>query len=394
MNKTTALLFLLSGSLVFSGAVPAHAADEASPPSITITLNDEYTNPVSQPPILLNGTTYVHVRDLARLLSDELKWDERTQTAVYLSPSGRLTLSLSPYRLSLNGKPVTLTHKAISRSGRIFVPLKDFAGLLGVQAGWDAADRTIELHSASRYWKASDQGTLVWFDSLKRTVTYLDEATSMPVVVPTSLPRVKYGIHQAELQVRKLNGGAVLASFTINYGEPGIFYADYRVLVNGRKAVDTSVAVYQTHMRAVSLNPVNPLSFDNRALLFDGKRLRLENSQGTVLREVDLPQITGLDDVFTVEQVFDDYLLVRPNGVYTLIGIDLRTDTADLLYRKLVPVEDQKIIDGWEWTAVDYPSDGLTFLRRDGQKLIFRYKHPLTHTEETVTYEIPRPDSD
>lgn len=88
---------------------------------------------------------FVPLQELAEALGAKVANDAQTKrtTVTY----GTRSFSVgdgSPYAVA-DGKQSTLTYPSASLNGSLYVPVKDFGDLLGVQVNWNAGTRTVEI---------------------------------------------------------------------------------------------------------------------------------------------------------------------------------------------------------------------------------------------------------
>ncbi|MEO3947556.1 stalk domain-containing protein [Gorillibacterium sp. CAU 1737] len=101
--------------------------------------------PMSAKPLLQNGAAYLPLRDLGAALGAKVSWNAAAQEATFERKG--LTVRIPVGRLigSVNGKPVLVQTKALLIDGRVQVPVRVLAGLLGCRIDYEAANQTITV---------------------------------------------------------------------------------------------------------------------------------------------------------------------------------------------------------------------------------------------------------
>ncbi|MDQ0062194.1 hypothetical protein [Paenibacillus harenae] len=206
--------------------------------------------------------------------------------------------------------------------------------------------------------------TTVWLNTDSKTLYYSDGHTS-PVAIKNAVHELNGSWGTVSIGVEKL-GESLLVTIFDNFGEPHINDQISRAIIKDGSIVARSSVLYWNNRD----NEKSISTYNGNAIMLDAAVLKLVQPDGTITRSYDLSEITGLDTVFTVEVVFDDYLLVRTHDSRMLIGIRLSTKEFVYLYKQLFTVEEQSLLDQWPRAEIDYPGDQLTLLHRKGNVLI------------------------
>lgn len=124
--------------------------------------------------------------------------------------------------------------------------------------------------------------------------------------------------------------------------------------------------------------------------MLDDAELLLVRSNGTVEQRFDLKKLGGLDEVYTVEyaSVKDGILLIRAFESRTLLLIDPKLDAPVVLYKELLSKEEQVEFEKWEKSPTVPPSEGLQFVKREGQTFTFTHTGPAGDVTEGLTYTL------
>jgi len=116
---------------------------------VTVFVNGEevlFDSP--QPPYVKDGYTLVPFRGIFDALDATLSWDEKTKTITGQLNDRKITLRLNEKKAMVNGEKVRLDVPAISKYGRVFVPLRFISEGLGCQVFWNASNRTVHIFSS------------------------------------------------------------------------------------------------------------------------------------------------------------------------------------------------------------------------------------------------------
>jgi hypothetical protein len=98
-----------------------------------------------EPVKLIDGSTYIHVRDLTRLLGAEVSWDDKVSAAVYEKGSRRVVLHTKENRYELNGVVHETETPAQLIEGKTMVPVRLIAEAFGSSVQYDAENRLVVI---------------------------------------------------------------------------------------------------------------------------------------------------------------------------------------------------------------------------------------------------------
>lgn len=100
-----------------------------------------------------------------------------------------------------------------------------------------------------------------------------------------------------------------------------------------------------------------------------------------------MAELSGSDDVFVVKNIAFDFLIIRSDQTFNHILIDLKNVKSIELYRLLADEKEKSTIADWSSMGdLSYPGDGITFDKRDGNKLYFKHKDLFGNKESTLIY--------
>ncbi|MCG7406206.1 copper amine oxidase N-terminal domain-containing protein [Paenibacillus sp. ACRRX] len=127
-----------------------HAAAEHSPrPSISVVpqvmiVTEEGRIKVEDFTIL-NGMTYMPVKDISNLIQAVVRWETNTQTVSIENRHVNVTWNIITDVLKVNGKDVTLTTKPLLLKNRTYVPLALLQQVFQLHNSWDAPTKTVTI---------------------------------------------------------------------------------------------------------------------------------------------------------------------------------------------------------------------------------------------------------
>ncbi|WP_059041468.1 C40 family peptidase [Paenibacillus rubinfantis] len=177
---TRKLTWLLAASLVLAaqagtaGAEPAggtatgaltetaiSATQTTSTSGIAIELDGRPLQ-TETPPILVDGSVLLPIRDVFEALGATLAWDDSSKTVT--ATQGQMTLV---YRIGdptalLNGQTLTLPVPGQIADGYALVPLRFVSEALGSEVAWDGESRTVRITSTLNY-----ETTVTWGVNLR-----------------------------------------------------------------------------------------------------------------------------------------------------------------------------------------------------------------------------------
>jgi len=94
-------------------------------------------------PYLVNGQTYMAVRDLASLLGAEVVWDGEKQAVSVVKGETCVGFTIGSAFYLLNGETYTMTEPVTLNQGCTVLPVRIIAELLGANVGWDGSQQRL-----------------------------------------------------------------------------------------------------------------------------------------------------------------------------------------------------------------------------------------------------------
>ena len=136
--------YLLAGAAITSALLtaPAHAQNSGAVPANQLYVNGQRTGG-EVAPRMLGNTMYVPLRFVTDYLGGGATWDNAKQTAVIKQGVKQMTLMVGETRAVVNGEGRALTAPIRLQEGRILLPVRDVANLLGAQVTYNASSGAV-----------------------------------------------------------------------------------------------------------------------------------------------------------------------------------------------------------------------------------------------------------
>ncbi|MEC0371435.1 copper amine oxidase N-terminal domain-containing protein [Paenibacillus chibensis] len=372
------LAVLLATTPLFNGTAPAAAASSASvqqnKASISVTLNGNEFTPDSAP-FMERGSVYLPLRDIGELLGTIVYWDASSKTVSMTYPERVIKVKPGAVEAEVNGKQIKLTAPVKIVNGRVYVPLRFFSEAIGAGVDWNGSKRTVAITHSAEYVKGGGVNLTIWLN--RKTG---DIYTAYPFeAVPVASGKLNVDLQEfVNIEAQYLNGGGIMVYVTDNYGEPHIHTAVYTAFIKNKQIVKQTKAKYFQRFER------NVYTYNGKPALHDGKTLTLLDENGKVTKEYNLQELGGKDEVYSVLAISDNYLLIRPNTTGLLTLINLKDNSATLLYKELLTPEEQEYS---ERNDVPYYGDELNFAGESPVgTLNFSYHSPFSGKDRQLKY--------
>ena len=111
----------------------------------TIYRVDSQAGQLQMAPYLVNGQTYMAVRDLAELLGAEVVWDGEKQVVSMLKGETCVEFTIGSTSYLLNGDEYSMAEPVILNQGRTVLPVRIIAELWGANVGWDGTQQSLVI---------------------------------------------------------------------------------------------------------------------------------------------------------------------------------------------------------------------------------------------------------
>lgn len=365
---------LLSGASSVSAA-PSASASENTKSQIKVTLNGNEFEPNSAP-FMEKGSVYLPLRDIGELLGTVVYWDSASKTVTMTYPARKVMVKSGSAQADINGQKVKLTAPVKVINGRTYVPLRFFSEAIGAGVEWKGSKKTAAITQSTAYIKGEGVNLSVWLNRKTGEVYTAHPFES----IPTASGKLNVDIQEyVSIEAQYLEGGGIMLYVTDNYGEPHVHNTVYTAFINKNKQI-----VKQTQAHYFQRFEKSVVTFNGKPALNDGKTLTLLTENGDVTQEYDLQKLGGKNEVYSVQAISDSYLLIRPNQTGLLTLINLKDNSATLLYKELLTPEEQEYS---EMNDVPYYGDELKFVGESPEgTLNFSYRSPFTGKERQLKY--------
>jgi hypothetical protein len=135
--------------LVFLVAlIPFASAPFAFASQISLVVNGQ-TVQCSQAPQIINGRTFVPLRDLDDALGAQTTWDGKAQIITVSSSVYNISMTIGSTTLDVNGTPQQMDVAPVIIGSRTFLPARYVAQALGYGVSWDATSQSVIITSDS-----------------------------------------------------------------------------------------------------------------------------------------------------------------------------------------------------------------------------------------------------
>ncbi|SFB60583.1 Copper amine oxidase N-terminal domain-containing protein [Cohnella sp. OV330] len=327
-------LLLAAGTAATSGGTAVQAASAPKPIKLVVNGN-EIASGTAAPYLDASGSVFVPLRMVSQLLKSYVDWDGAKKLVSVYAPNRTVKLTLGSKTAQLNDKSFALNAAARMKNNTVYVPVRFVAQSLGADVKWQSAQRTVTIDDGDPYavgYAVTMTPSMFWLDKKTGDLYQSD---------PSNSPAVKTGkldFKQQEflrLSVDKLGTSGFVVTVSDIYGEPHINVNYTTAYVKNKKLADQATVHYWQRMTP------NVTTLGNQAVLTDGKSLRILNADGSTDKSYDLTKLGGLDEVYGVEGIGANYLLIRPNTTGLLTLVDPETGKKKALYELLDPADQE-----------------------------------------------------
>ncbi|CAG7650174.1 hypothetical protein PAECIP111802_04657 [Paenibacillus allorhizosphaerae] len=101
--------------------------------------------PMKRPPLIVDGFSYLYIRDLAAALGANVEWDNAKRAAVYTKGALKVTLYTNTNQYEINGTVKTTDTPARLIDENTMVPVRLLAEVLGAKVDYVEATRTVKI---------------------------------------------------------------------------------------------------------------------------------------------------------------------------------------------------------------------------------------------------------
>lgn len=196
-KRKTALLFLLTASLLYS--VPTHAETAAQAQGgakpVTIYLDGHLFQPEVEP-LNVDGTVLVPMRGVFEEEGAKLTWNNTSKTVTATKGNTTLTYRIGEHTASLNGQALTVDVPGQIANGYTLIPLRFVSEALGSNVKWDPATKTVRITSAVNY-----ETSILWGVNL-RSLPDAGKGASLEMLTAGAKVHVTREVNATWLEVR------------------------------------------------------------------------------------------------------------------------------------------------------------------------------------------------
>ncbi|WP_127533231.1 RCC1 domain-containing protein [Paenibacillus kobensis] len=101
--------------------------------------------PMSSPPLIVEGSTYVPLRGIIEKMGLSVSWDVKTRSAIAVYGDTKVVLNSVTGVTTVNGRMIESDQKPIFVNESIFVPLRLISESVGAAVEWDAGTRAVRI---------------------------------------------------------------------------------------------------------------------------------------------------------------------------------------------------------------------------------------------------------
>lgn len=352
------LNYVLAAAVLLTAAVFLfrHKIDPNS--DITIRINYAEAE-LNGKPIFQSGRIYVPMFSLGNYLSFFTLMDSSNDTFRVLVPGQEVIMKVGETQVKSFGKTIQLEGAPIIHNNALYVPLQLFSSVLQVPMSWESRTGTVDITYDTPYIFAKEKGAAFWF---RKSIGDLYMSTGNK---PFLLKNIKLKTSDTSILTASQISND---SYMLQIEDDTITgYVIYKAIIQHHKVAISSLAQYKRSGNTLkSIDRVGDLW-----VMIDDSTLKLVASDGTIKTSYSAQEIFGENDTFTVEEAFDDYLLVRPSRQKILYLFNRKTKESIALYKHLMTSEEQASIDSALANGLNKDGDSLYLDRIKGDVLYF-----------------------
>lgn len=352
------LNYVLAAAVLLTAAVFLFRPKIGLESDITIRINHAEAE-LNGKPIFQSGRIYVPMFSLGHYLSFFTLMDSSNDTFRVLVPGQEVIMKVGETQVYSFGKTIQLEGAPIIHNNALYVPLQLFSSVLQVPMSWESRTGTVDITYNTPYIFAKEKGAAFWF---RKSIGDLYMSTGNK---PFLLKNIKLITSDTSILTSSQISND---SYMLQIEDDTITgYVIYKAIIQHHKVAISSLAQYKRSGNTLkSIDRVGDLW-----VMIDDSTLKLVASDGTIKTSYSAQEIFGENDTFTVEEAFDDYLLVRPSRQKILYLFNRKTKESIALYKHLMTSEEQASIDSALANGLNKDGDSLYFERIKGDMLYF-----------------------
>lgn len=370
------LLLIVTAGFV-PGLPPSQTAAAAS------SKQDTFTYGLEHPTFRQSGQLYVPVKEVAPLLDLQVGYDSNSKAVLVtgLQQFAKLNAGKSK-AIGKNNVAVSLGAPVRVIKGDTYVPAALFAKMFGVPITVPNAKepQVITAAYASKYLTMRTGDMLFWMNRTQGTL-YAGLNGQLPAKagkVTLQSPDWLGG------KARQVDDSTYVLDINNAHGEPHIFNDWCRILIHDSKVVQQAVMSFGGPSFVTLME--NAASSEGLIVLNDGHQAKLVTPEGKLAETLNLDQLGGAEDVYSLEALEKDFLLIRPYSTGRLLLIDRQSGERTALYLSLL---DQETIERLESDDMGL-DDGLAYTGRSGSVLHFSWHPPFSSETETKSFDMSK----
>ncbi|EPY09729.1 copper amine oxidase N-terminal domain-containing protein [Paenibacillus alvei] len=352
------LNYVLAAAVLLTAAVFLFRPKIGLESDITIRINHAEAE-LNGKPIFQSGRIYVPMFSLGHYLSFFTWMDSSNDSIRVLVPGQEVIMKVGESQVKSFGKTIQLEGAPIIHNNALYVPLQLFSSVLQVPMSWESRTGTVDITYNTPYIFAKEKGAAFWF---RKSIGDLYMSTG-------NKPFLLKNINLKTSDTSILTASQISNdSYMLQIEDDTITgYVIYKAIIQHHKVAISSLAQYKRSGNTLkSIDRVGDLW-----VMIDDSTLKLVASDGTIKTSYSAQEIFGENDTFTVEEAFDDYLLVRPSRQKILYLFNRKTKESIALYKHLMTSEEQASIDSALANGLNKDGDSLYFNRIKGDVLYF-----------------------
>ncbi|MBM7566726.1 stalk domain-containing protein [Paenibacillus sacheonensis] len=329
------------------------------------------------------GRMYLSFQDV-RGVFGEISLTKKGKQILLAYPGVLAAFTPNSREAMINGRAVRSDAASlIVRRNAVYLSIREVASLLHAGISYASKERKLTIDYSERYLAQVDPGAqdAVWMNRATKQV-YTAASGQLPVLAGISGASLEgYG----EMETERLDAQNLAITVTDSYGEPSLGTNVIKWIVHKGKLALESKAAYYGVRRTDSL-----FRYEGGLVLVDGGRVLLASPDGKVNQAADIEKLLDPRDAITVVYAADDALIVRLYQNQMLALVNLQTKKAAMLYKQLLPEDDQKRIQESSRYAMDfdYDGDGLEFDKREGDVFYFTHAASVGTGESVLRYSL------
>jgi len=370
-KRQNIIIILLIFSVFFNSSAYITQAES----NINVTLNDYLYHEFENPPIYDDGRVLLPVRDFANLFKFKIDWNAITREVTLIGVEQKISLTVGKRIATVNGNQIKLDVAPKIKNGYTYVPLRFVSETFGAQVNWNQKTNTVNIDYEQRYIMRPQGNTTYWMHLTDGTLYYAKGNNYAEELVKLNMDIKDWG----GLSIEEIDDTSIFVTVTDCYGEPHVNDVIYKAFIKNGEILHETKEKY--FIRKIGANIEK---YNGNYVMNDGKRVDIVNRSGEIINTYDLVELSGEDEIYFIEAIADEYILIRPFNTGLLTFIDLKNNNKVLLYKSLLSQQDIEYV---EYMIVDGFGDNLTFKEQKGDVLYFQHRSIFNNEEVIYQYE-------